>query len=78
MSYIFPQFRKYIHAAVYFKIISEQEFEEISFVGKKAFKVRIIAHQYPEYIRIQDMLLCEGGAWEVIPEEMYESKKASQ
>jgi hypothetical protein len=78
MSYLFPQFRKYIHAPTCFKIISEQEFEEISFVGKKTFVVRIIAHQYPEYIRIQDMLHCVGGAWEIISEEMYENKKASQ
>jgi hypothetical protein len=77
MTFNFPQYRKYTHTATYFKINSEKEFEEISFIGNKAFTVLIIAHQYPEYMRIRDMLNCEDGAWEVISEEMYENKKAS-
>ena len=67
----FPQYRKYKNIETYFKIISENEFEEISSLGNKCIKHRIIARQYPEILRIQDMLNCEGGTWEVVMADEY-------
>jgi hypothetical protein len=77
MPDVFPQYRKYTHTNTFFKIVSEREFEELSFVGSQLFHLTIKADQYPEYMRIQDMLNCEGGAWEEISAETYENKKAS-
>lgn len=70
----FPQYRKYKNIETYFKIISEKEFEELSSLGKKYVKNSIVAEQYPEILRIQDMLNCEGGTWEVIEKKEYNNK----
>ena len=67
----FPQYRKYKNIETYFKIISEKEFVELSLFGNKFVKHLIVAEQYPEMLRIQDMLNCEGGTWEIIEEEVY-------
>jgi len=62
----FPQFRKYKNIKTYFKIISEKEFEEVSAIGSNYSLHKVIAEQYPEMLRIQDMLNCENDAWEII------------
>ena len=67
----FPQYRKYKNIETYFKIISEKEFEEISSLGNKYVKHSIVAKQYPELLRIQDMLNCEENIWEIIEENEY-------
>ena len=67
----FPQYRKYKNIETYFKIISEKEFEELSLLGNKFVKHSVVAKQYPEMLRIQDMLKCEKGAWGVIDEKVY-------
>ncbi len=70
----FPQYRKYKNIETYFKIILEKEFEELSSLGNKYVKNSIVAEQYPEILRIQDMLNCEGGTWEVIEKKEYNNK----
>jgi len=67
----FPQYRKYTGKNTYYKISSEKQFEEISFIGTKKFIVTIDAKQFPEMLRIQDMLICKDGAWEVIDSILY-------
>lgn len=71
----FPQYRKYKNIETYFKIISEKEFEELSLLGAKFVKNLIVAKQYPEMLRIREMLSCEAGIWEVIEEKEYKNKK---
>ncbi|MDC0338160.1 hypothetical protein OAN33_01350 [Flavobacteriales bacterium] len=71
----FPQYRKYKNIETYFKIISEKEFEEISSLGNKYVKHSIVAKQYPEMLRIKDMLNCEGGTWEIIEAAVYLKKE---
>lgn len=70
----FPQYRKYKNIETYFKIISEKKFEELSLFGNKFVKHSIDAKQYPEMLRIQDMLNCEDGIWEVVEEKEYLKK----
>ena len=70
----FPQYRKYKNIETYFKIISEKEFEELSLFGNKFVKHLILAKQYPEMLRIKEMLNCEAGIWEVIEEKYYNEK----
>lgn len=52
----FPQYRKLPNDKVFYKIIDNTHFEEIQLVGKKAFHHLIHAKQYPEMLRIKDML----------------------
>jgi hypothetical protein len=71
----FPQYRKYKNIETYFKIISEKEFVELSLFGNKFVKHSIEAKQYPEMLRIKDMLNCEEGTWEVLEEMVYLQKE---
>lgn len=52
----FPQYRKLSNDKVFYRINSKTEFDEIQVVGKTAFLHKIEAIQYPEILRIQDML----------------------
>jgi len=52
----FPQYRKMSNEKAFYKIISDKEFDEIQLVGSKANLFHIVAEQYPEMLRIQDML----------------------
>ena len=71
----FPQYRKYKNIETYFKIISEKKFEELSLFRNKFVKHSIEAKQYPEMLRIMDMLNCEEGIWEVVEEKVYLQKE---
>lgn len=52
----FPQYRKLSNDKVFYKILNDREFEEIQLIGSIA-KLHIIkAIQYPEMLRIQDLL----------------------
>ncbi len=53
---VFPQYRKLANEKAYYKIIDARNFEEIQLIGstKKMFKIN--ATQYPEILKIDDML----------------------
>ena len=53
---VFPQYRKLVNEKAYYKIIDSRNFEEIQLIGsiKKFFKIN--ATQYPEILKIDDML----------------------
>lgn len=67
----FPQYRKYKNLPVYFKIDSENSFEELKIMNEKYFLHQVIAHQYPEKLRIQDMLIALDEHYEKITDEEY-------
>ena len=71
----FPQYRKYKNIETYFKIISEKEFEELLVIGKRYQIHSVIANQYPEMLRIQDMLNNENEAWELLTKEQFLKKE---
>lgn len=52
----FPQYRKFSNDKVYYKIIDNRNFEEIQLMGTKVFIHKINAAQYPEMLRISEML----------------------
>jgi hypothetical protein len=56
----FPQYRKLSNNKVFYRIISEREFEEIQIIGFKSVFHRIKASQYPEIIKINDMLTVQA------------------
>ena len=57
----FPQYRKLVNDKSFFKIVDERHFHEKQCIGKQVFSLEITAEQYPEIIRIQDMLSCADG-----------------
>ncbi|MBC9813300.1 hypothetical protein H9Y05_12550 [Crocinitomicaceae bacterium CZZ-1] len=55
----FPQYRVLSGRKVYYKIVSDGQFIELSWIGEKPVKYIVTAVQYPERLRIMDMLACE-------------------
>ncbi|MBI1836062.1 MAG: hypothetical protein HYR91_02230 [Flavobacteriia bacterium] len=63
MNYEFPIYRKLSNGKVYYKINSLREFEEKQKIGVRVYLYVIKAEQYPEMLKIQDMLLCFEGIY---------------
>ena len=59
----FPQYRKLSNEKVFYKIISDRDFVEIQLMGSKAFLYKVTAIQYPEMLKIQDMLSFSDGVY---------------
>ena len=74
MSYQFPLFRRYLHGNTYYRINSQENFDELMIVGKfyvyKNFQARIL----PEYQMINDLIDNAENRWEVIDELDFEKK----
>jgi len=68
----FPQFRKYKNNKHFFKIINSEEFEEISFIGKKKLVVRHKAKILPDRNFMYDLLNDTPNTAEVIQAQEYE------
>lgn len=54
----FPQFRKLSNNRVFYRIDSIDEFTEITIMGKRKIVHSVKATQFPEKLRILDMLEC--------------------
>lgn len=52
----FPQYRKLSNGKAYYKILDERNFVEIQLMGSKKITHTIKAVQYPEILRIKEML----------------------
>jgi hypothetical protein len=52
----FPQYRKLSNNRCFYEILDERHFREIQCVGSRKFVHVIKAEQYPEILRIMDML----------------------
>lgn len=55
----FPQYRKLSNDKVFFRINNNRQFDEIQIIGSKARLHKVNAVQYPEILRIQDLLSYE-------------------
>ncbi len=55
----FPQYRKLSNDKVFYRILDDRIFDEIQVIGSKAQLRHIVAKQYPEILRVQDMLTFE-------------------
>ncbi len=69
---IFPTYRKYKNNKHFFKIMNENEFEEISFIGSKVLVVKHVAKILPDRNLIAD-LLHDSNVAELSTQEEYES-----
>lgn len=67
----FPLYRKYSNNKSYFKVFSNDKFEEIQFIGKhcyiETFEVKIL----PDRNFISDLIVNYGGHWLSIDEKEY-------
>ncbi len=72
----FPQYRRYSNGSSYFKILDDRTFIEYQVVGNRVFEHRITAIQYPEILRIKEMLGLELPGIEVADGEHVESLQA--
>lgn len=74
MSYQFPLFRRYLHGNTYYRINSQENFDELMVIGKfyvyKNFQARIL----PEYQLIIDLIDNAENRWEIIEVEDFEKK----
>ncbi|MEN9988684.1 MAG: hypothetical protein RLZZ585_1723 [Bacteroidota bacterium] len=57
----FPQYRKLANEKSHYEIRDDRHFVEKQLIGKQVFIIEIEAKQYPEILRIQDMLHCVEG-----------------
>lgn len=71
----FPLYRKYSHNKTFFKVISEEEFEEIQIQGNGIKKYSFVARILPDRNYIQDLISNKNNNWVEIDEEQYERVK---
>ena len=72
-EFTFPVYRKYKNNTSYFRIESNERFIEIMRIGEKNYVMEIEAKQYPERLRIKDMIECKDGHWEEIKASEFEA-----
>lgn len=68
----FPQYRKLSNEKAYYRISDARHWDEIQIVGTKAILHSVHAQQYPEMLRIQDMVDLEGGFYVLSTESEFE------
>jgi len=66
---VFPQYRKLNNGKAYYKIVSENEFEELQIMGSKIIYHKFKVEQYPDLLRIKDMLELHEGLFELTSED---------
>ena len=68
----FPIYRKYSNNKVFFRVISEDAFDEISLIGSKTVLQHIKATTYAEKLYIMDMIEMREGNWLESNEEEFD------
>lgn len=58
---VFPVYRKSKTGSSFYRIISAQLMEEYQLVGAKVFYFEVRANQYPELLRIKEMISLTDG-----------------
>lgn len=69
----FPQYRMLSNGKSFYKITDDRHFEEVQVLGSKLIRHKITAEQYPEILKIRDMLSGHEGFYVEIPAEKWES-----
>jgi hypothetical protein len=77
MTEKFPVYRKYTNNKNYFKIINENEFMEISVIGKQVIIKKTEAKIYPDKLFILDLISCNTFILKISEEEFTSIEKLS-
>lgn len=74
----FPQYRKLSNDRSFYRINSNDNFEELQIIGDSVILHRIRAEKYPEKLRIMEMLDCVVGyqkstsdEWEMLEKRLH-------
>jgi len=65
----FPVYRKLANGKSFYKIINDTSFLELQLMGTKILRYKVTAKQYPELLRIKDMIELMHGFEEISEEE---------
>ncbi len=68
---VFPQFRMLSNGKSFYMITDDRNFTEIQIIGSRKLKFEIHAVQYPEILKIQDLLLNEDNVFVEISEQKW-------
>lgn len=71
----FPQYRKLVNGRAFYKITDNRNFEEIQLIGSKKHFYKVQAIQYPEMLKIQDMLKCQDDLYLIVSEKEWMENK---
>lgn len=66
----FPQYRKIAGFDRYYKILDDRTFIEVALINGKPSSQEVKAEQYPEILRIRDMLAQQWSFREMSAEEI--------
>lgn len=67
----FPQYRMLSNEKVFYRIRSDREFDEIQIIGSRAMWFSMVAQQYPEILKIQDLLTFADEGVQSLAEERF-------
>ncbi len=73
----FPQYRKLKNGLRLYKINSPNYFEELQILGDRVFHFAFTAEQYPEKLRIMDMLDSSSEYYSQLEGDSWEEKRRS-
>jgi len=73
---VYPIYRKLSNDKSFYRILSENEFEEIQCIGSTRIKTHIKAEKYPEILRIKEMVSCNVPFEQISEEEYYAQELA--
>ena len=68
----FPVYLRITDGHSVYRIASEISFTEVQHIGQRYVAHHIVAHTWPERLRIADMLANADGAWAVITEAEFD------
>lgn len=68
----FPQYRKLSNDKVFYRILNDKQFDEIQLIGTVAKLHSIQAEQYPEMLRIMDLIACDSEWCQLSSKEEFE------
>lgn len=64
----FPQYRKLSNEKVFYRIRDDRNFDEIQLIGSRANLFSMTATQYPEILKIQDLIEANDEGIEIATE----------
>ena len=73
---VYPIYRKLSNDKSFYRILSENEFEEIQCIGSTRIKSHYKAEKYPEILRIKEMVSCNVPFEKISEEEYYAQELA--
>ncbi|MFZ1693401.1 MAG: hypothetical protein WAT74_09410 [Flavobacteriales bacterium] len=69
----FPAYRRMVGGAHYYRINGPADFVELQRVGSRVLRHAVTRAQYPEQLRIAEMIACTDGRFEPIAAEEWEA-----